>query len=91
MTRNDFIKAVATATNNSQKASKELIDTIGQIIVDGMKSGEDVKAFEGITFAAKDVAERNARNPQTGETVIVPAKVKPVCKFGVAVKNYLND
>lgn len=91
MTRTEFVKAVATAIGTSQKAAKETIDTIAQVIVDGMKNGEDIKAFDGITFSVKHVDATQRRNPATGETFLAPAKEKPVCKFGKAVKDYLND
>ncbi|MBQ0035600.1 MAG: HU family DNA-binding protein [Firmicutes bacterium] len=90
MNRAEFVKAVATATNKTQKETKELVDAMAQIIVDQLKAREEVKVFDGITFDTKDVEARERRNPFTGETFMADAKVKPVCKFGKSVKEYLN-
>lgn len=90
MNRTEFVKAVATATNKTQKETRELVDAMAQVIVEQIKSGDEVKVFDGITFLSKEVPARERRNPITGETFMAEAKIKPVCKFGKSVKEYLN-
>ena len=43
------------------------------------------------TFEVKDRPERDARNPQTGETITVKACKTPKFKAGKALKEAVNE
>lgn len=55
-----------------------------------MKDGDSVKIIDSVTLSGREVPERTARNPQTGEAVVVPAHMAPKCKFGTVVKEYIK-
>lgn len=90
MTKNDFIKAVAAEAKITQKDAREVLDAVQSVVYEAMKNGESVKIIDSVTLSGKEVPERTARNPQTGESIVVPAHMAPKCKFGVTVKEYIK-
>lgn len=90
MTKAEFIKEVAAQAELTQKSVRELLDVMQDVVFDTMKQGEEVKLFDSVTLIGNEVEERTARNPRTGESVVVPAHIAPKCKFGAIIKNYLK-
>lgn len=89
MTKSDFIKAVATKTGISQKDIKDVLAAEQEVIFEAIPN-EEVKVFDGVTIYSVYKEAREARNPQTGETVPVAAKYQPKAKFGKAIKDAIN-
>lgn len=85
MTKAELIKAVAERTGFTQKDVKKVFDAQQEVALKTLPS-EEVKLMDGVTITTVERAERAARNPHTGESMIVPAHVAPKCKFGKAVK-----
>lgn len=85
MTKAELIKAVAERTGYTQKDIRKVFDAQQEVTFKALPS-EEVKLMDGVTLTTVERAERAARNPQTGESMIVPAHVAPKCKFGKAVK-----
>ncbi len=90
MTRTEIIKETAMRTGFSQKDIKTAVDAMWDITLAFLATGETVKPLNGLTLERVYKAERTARNPQTGETVIVPAKYSVKCKVGKALKDAVN-
>lgn len=91
MNRTEFVKAVAEKAEMTQKAVKEVLEVMQEVTFEEMAKGEEVKIFESVTLVGKEVPEREARNPQTGETILVPAHLAPKAKFGTGIKNFLKE
>lgn len=91
MKRTEFIKAVAEKAEMTQKATKEVLDVMQEVVYAEMAKGEEVKIFDSVTLLGKEVPERECRNPQTGETMVVPAHLAPKAKFGTGIKNLLKE
>ena len=53
-------------------------------------SGEKVQIVGFGTFEVRDRKEKLSKNPQTGETITVPAKKAPAFKAGKALKDAVN-
>lgn len=85
MTKTELIKAVAERTGFTQKDVRKVFDAQQEVTLKTLPS-EEVKLMDGVTITTVERSERAARNPQTGESIIVPAHVAPKCKFGKAVK-----
>ena len=73
MTKVELLKELAERTGMAQKDVKALLETFDTVVIEKLKDGEDVKTGLG-TFKAIDKAERKARNPKTGEEILVPKK-----------------
>ena len=91
MNRSEFVKAVAEKAEMTQKATKEVLDVMQEVAYEEMKNGGEVKIFDSVTLLGKEVPEREARNPQTGETIVVPAHLAPKAKFGKGIKDLLKE
>lgn len=69
-------------TNGTKKASQELVDGLFDNIAKTMVKGEQVKIAGFGVFKVLRRAAREGRNPRTGETIQIKAKVAP--KFRAA-------
>lgn len=97
MTKNQLIEALIAghhARRESHEISKAdmeaVIDALGEIAQDRLAAGSEVP-LPGIgKLVAVERAPRSARNPQTGETLLVPASVSAKLKPSKALKEALN-
>lgn len=86
MNKAEFIAAIAEKTGSTKKAAGENVNVVLETIAETLKKGEEV-AFTGFgKFSVVDVAEREARNPQTGETMTIAAHKAPKFKFASNMK-----
>ena len=85
-TKSDLIGTIQkeTALSSRQKAEDALNAILGTI-AECMAKGEDVNLADFGSFRKIPTAERQGRNPQTGEQITIPAgfriKFKPAKKF----------
>jgi DNA-binding protein HU-beta len=76
MMTQDVVKAMAEVTGGTQKDAKAHLEAFKTVVVEALKRGEDVELRGFVTFTSQEVAEGTARNPRTGEEVVVPAHRK---------------
>lgn len=77
MKQTEFIQALSEQINQSKKDTKAIIDAFIELVVKTVKSGDEVALPELGKFLLKKSPAREGRNPMTGETVKIPAKVAP--------------
>jgi len=90
MNRKEFINLISKKYPINKSELDVLLEVIFDTIVWKLKLGEKIKFNNFGTFLVKQVKERKARNPQTGEEVIVPPHLKPVFKFSKKIKKIVN-
>lgn len=90
MNKQEFIKAVAEKAEMTQKATKEVLEVMQEVVYDEMKKSEEVKVMDSVTLMGKMVPQRVARNPQDGSELIVPEHLAPKAKFGKGIKDFLK-
>ena len=90
MNRTELISAMAENTNMTkvdvEKALKAFIDTV----TEELKNGGKVQLVGFGTFEVTERAERQGRNPKTGETITIPASKSPKFKAGRSLKDIVN-
>ena len=91
MNKGELIKAIATKTGFSQKDAAAAYDAFIGSVTEAMKAGDKVQLVGFGTFEVKDVPAKTGINPQTKESVSIPACKKPVMKFGKAYKDIINN
>ena len=64
----------------------ELVAAVIASVTESLVKGEKVQLIGFGTFETRDRAEKQARNPRTGETMTVPATRVPAFKAGAALK-----
>jgi len=90
LTKQDLIDVVSEKAGLTKKDTAAVVDTILDSIVESLKRGEKVSFVGFGTFEAKTRKAREGRNPATGETINIPARVVPSFKAGRALKDALS-
>jgi len=85
MTSSTIVKMIAENTDYTQKDIKAFLAAAEPVLLEALKDGESFKIMD-VTVSLTDVAERTARNLQTGETMTVPAHKKVSFKPSKALK-----
>ena len=86
MNKKEFITAVAGKTGITKKDATIVLEAFMDTIKEAMSNDEKVH-FTGFgTFEVVERAAREGRNPQTGETMIIPARKTPKFKAGKSLK-----
>lgn len=87
MTKEGLIEAVMKAAGLETKAAAQrAVDAVFDTIVKTMSRGEDVVITGFGAFKVAKRAARQGRNPKTGETIQIPASVKPKFRPGKVLK-----
>ena len=73
-TKRDIVKEVAESSSLTQSEIKDIVQRTFDAIMAALVRGEKVELRNFGVFSVKERAERHARNPRTGEEVIVPKK-----------------
>ncbi len=87
MNKNELISAVAEKSGISKKDAEKAINATLETITSTVAGGDKVQLIGFGTFELRERAEKQARNPRTGETMTVPACKAPAFKAGAAFKN----
>jgi len=89
LTKQELIDIVSEKAGHTKKDTATVVDVILETIVDSLKRGEKVAIVGFGTFEAKTRKAREGRNPATGETIQISARVVPSFKAGRAFKDAL--
>ena len=90
MNKNDLISAVAESANLGKSEAAAAVDAVVATITQAMKKGENVTLVGFGTFEVRSRAERQGRNPKTGEAITISASKNPAFKAGKALKDAVN-
>lgn len=87
MNKTELITAVAEKADLSKKDAEVAVTAVIDAITEALVQGEKVQVVGFGAFEVKERAERIGRNPQTKETIQIPASKTPVFKAGKALKD----
>lgn len=90
MTKKELVAEVARKTSFTRTQVDHVLDMINEVIIEETKAGNEVYIGEIGKIKVKRSAERQGRNPATGETLTIKAKNNPVFKPSIAYKQILN-
>ena len=91
MNKTELINAVAAKAEISKKDAEKALAAVLGSIEDALKAGDKVQLIGFGTFEVKATAEREGRNPKTGETIKIAASKKPVFSASKVLKDEVND
>ena len=83
MTKKEIAKAIAEEMNLHQLLVKEIIQRLFDGIIETLEKEGRIELRNFGVFEVKDRKPRKARNPRTGEKVMVPAKKVVTFKAGL--------
>lgn len=90
MNKTDLVNVIAQETEVKKKDVEAVVNATLDAIVAALKEGDKVQLIGFGTFEVKEVAEREGRNPATGETITIPASKKPAFSASKALKDTIN-
>ena len=90
MNKTDLVNVVAAETELTKKDVEAVVNATLNAIANALKEGDKVQLIGFGTFEVKEVAEREGRNPKTGETIKIPACKKPAFTASKLLKDQLN-
>jgi nucleoid DNA-binding protein len=86
LTKAEIVEEVNERLRLTKKDIARVIDLFFEIIKDGLKEGKHIELRGFGTFEVKTREEREARNPKTGESVVVPKRRVPYFRPGKELK-----
>ena len=90
MKKADLVDTIAGKTNLPKGQVQQMVDDVFDLIADGLAKGEKIDLRGFGTFSVRASAARTGRNPQTGETINIPARRVPAFKPGKELKEKVN-
>lgn len=89
MTKTELVANVAEKAEITKKDAGKVVDAVFETVTEEIQKDKVRIAGFG-TFEIRDRAERQARNPQTGDKMTIPAKKAPAFKAAKALKELVN-
>lgn len=86
----DLIERVATEHGVAKEHAKKILDSLLTAITEAASAGDEVTLAGFGRFKVTDRAERQGRNPATGETMTIAASRKLTFTPAKAVRDQLN-
>jgi DNA-binding protein HU-beta len=90
MNQSELVDKVAQKTTLSQAAATEAVKAVVQAMLESLVAGEPVRVSGLGTFNVAVRPARDGRNPQTGQSIKIPASKAVRFHAGKAVKDALN-
>lgn len=90
MNKTEFIAAIAEEAGLSKADATKAVKAYADVVTAELKKGEKIQLVGFGTFEVSKRAERQGRNPLTGETMTIAASNVPKFKPGKALKDAIN-
>ena len=90
MSKTEVVAYVAEEAGLTKVDAAKAVEAMISGVEKGLKKEGKVTITGFATFAAKKKAAKTGRNPRTGETVKIPARVAVTIKAGSKLKDALN-
>ena len=90
MNKAELVAAIAAQAELSKKDSEKALKAFIDIVTDELVKGEKVQLVGFGTFEVSTRPARTGRNPQTKQTITIPASKAPKFKAGKALKDTVN-
>lgn len=90
MTKNELIGCIAEKSGLAKKDSESALNAIVDSITAALVEGDKVQLAGFGAFEVKERPERTGRNPQTKESIVIPASRSVVFKAGKVLKDSVN-
>ena len=90
MTKADIVSAVYEKVGFSKKEAVRVVETIFDIVKEGLERGEKVKISGFGNFVVRGKRARRGRNPQTGDDIEISPRKILTFRPSQVLKNDLN-
>ena len=90
MNKAEFISAITDKTNLSKAGVEQVVNAYAETVAETLKSGDKIQLVGFGTWEKAERAARTGHNPQTGETMQIPATAVPKFKPGKKLKEAIQ-
>lgn len=87
MNKNELVTAVAQRADQPKAAVDAVVTALGEVVRDALLEGDKVTVPGLLTAERVERAERQGRNPQTGEAMTIAASSGVKLSAAAALKN----
>ena len=91
MNKSQLIAVIADGAEISKASANRALDTFIDAVQTELAQGGKVELVGFGTFSVSERAERQGRNPSTGEAITIPAAKLPKFKPGKNLKDAVNS
>lgn len=91
MNKSELVASVAEVAELTKKDAEKAVNAVFASVQKALVEDDKVQIIGFGTFEVRTRAAHKGRNPQTGETIEIPASKNPVFKAGKALKEAVNQ
>ncbi|NTV68223.1 MAG: HU family DNA-binding protein [Chlorobaculum sp.] len=91
MSKAELVEQIAEQTGLTKADAEKAVNAFINVVTSTLKGGDDVTLVGFGTFSTGERAERQGRNPQTGESITISAKKVVKFKPGKALKEEVGS
>lgn len=91
MKKSDLVDVISQKNNLPKTQTQQVVEDVLDQIGDALSRGEKIDLRGFGTFSVRESAARQGRNPQTGDTIHIPARRVPGFKPGKELKDRCNE
>lgn len=89
MNKSELIDAIAKESGLTKTDAAKALDAFTNVVKNTLQAGDSIALVGFGTFKVAERAERQGRNPKTGESITIPAAKLPKFTPGKALKDVL--
>ncbi len=91
MTKADIVDVIASATGLTKVETEAVVDGFISTVINALKEGKNIEIRGFGSFKVKKRKGRIARNPRTGEQVVVAEHFVPLFKVSKDLKHMVDE
>ena len=91
MNKTELVKTIATGAGVTIASASKVLDVFMSTVTDTLKRGDQIVLPGFASISTGHRAERTGRNPQTGQTITIPASTVVKFKAGKNLKEAVQD
>lgn len=91
MNKSELVASVAEVAELTKKDAEKAVNAVFASVQKALVEDDKVQIIGFGSFEVRTRAARKGRNPQTGDTIEIPASKNPVFKAGKALKEAVNQ
>ncbi|HID0768193.1 TPA: HU family DNA-binding protein [Clostridium botulinum] len=91
MNKKSLLAKMSEKSGLTQKDAETALKSFIESVEEALEGGDKVQLTGFGTFETRERAERQGRNPSTGEEINIPASVVPAFKVGKNLKDKVKE
>jgi DNA-binding protein HU-beta len=90
MNKQEIVSAISTSADLTKKDAEKFLSAFENVITQALAEGKKVQLVGFVTIDVVERAEREGRNPQSGQPMKIAASKAPRFKAGKSLRDAVN-